>query len=371
MINPILKNKTLHNILVKIADKNYAGTVQKMVNHIFNSPKILQLHINTQGNFNCEYCYINNRNVETLSLSEIFDLIDQAKKLGIKFIDLLGGEPFMHPNFLEIIQYIYKKGVYVTIFTNGSFLNIEFLHNLKPFKNFLTLVVKYDHKKSYSKQTNTRNLFKKIKKNIKKYTDEGFKVITFTVVTQKNINHINDIIKESIGLGALPMFERYMPVKDSKTNHLLEIKKEEWADVLDQVYELYKPYRAVIKGLAFLKGGVCSCYQNSICVTADGYILPCPETPFELNLGNVKEKPLKKIWKDSSSIRNNWNKIPLECSHCKSKYLCRGGCKAYTYIKNKEFNKKDPLCNADIPSTYTHCVYSLVRIFNKDKLIKQ
>ncbi len=57
---------------------------------------------------------------EQLGLSELCGIIDQVAEFSTGMIYVWGGEPFLHPDFLEFIAYIRSKGLYCSINTNGT-----------------------------------------------------------------------------------------------------------------------------------------------------------------------------------------------------------------------------------------------------------
>jgi len=44
-----------------------------------------------------------------------------------------GGEPFLRKDILKILEYLHKKGMMITISTNGSLLNNEILKEAKNY----------------------------------------------------------------------------------------------------------------------------------------------------------------------------------------------------------------------------------------------
>ena len=50
-------------------------------------------------------------------------LISEAKAMGNSFFGILGGEPFMHPELLEILGA--HPDCYFQVFTNGQFITDE------------------------------------------------------------------------------------------------------------------------------------------------------------------------------------------------------------------------------------------------------
>ena len=82
-------------------------------------------------------------------------IIDEASDLNIKALTLGSrGEPTMHPNFSEMIEYINKKGNFleVKINTNASFLTEKLSHSiLKNNVHFLIISADHYEKKMYEK----------------------------------------------------------------------------------------------------------------------------------------------------------------------------------------------------------------------------
>ncbi len=343
-----------------------AQLIQNSYYSFFSYPKTMQLHINSECNYNCLYCYANNKEVKSLNTKKLLDLITQAKKLGVYNIDFLGGEPFLHKDFYKLLQYTSKQNISITIFTNGILINDEWIKKIKKLNTQVLLVIKYDYNaKIYNKLTGRKQNFTKVKKIIKKCVNAKIQVITFAVITKFNVNYVGRMINNSLKLGALPMFERYLPVKDKQINKKLEISKEEWEQVLISITDFYLGAKEIVEGVGYLSGGMCSCFGNNLSVMQDGIVKPCPETPSSLSVGNVNNNLLKDIWENFEKKRKEWLIIPKECKQCKNKYLCRGGCKAHTFIKYQNLKNKDPLCNSNMPTTYPHCIFSLVRFLKK------
>ena len=367
----IIKFNIVWNIISSLSAVPFiARLIQNTYYSFFSYPKTIQLHINTECNYNCLYCYANNKKLKTLKTEKLLDLIIQAKKLGVYNIDFLGGEPFLHKDFYKLLQYTSKQNIGITIFTNGLLINNEWIKKIKKLSTQVLLVIKDDYNaKIYNRLTGTKQNFTKIKNIIKRCVSAKIPVITFAVITKFNVNHVDSMISNSLKLGVLPMFERYLPVKDEKINKKLEISKEGWEQVLINITNLYLGIKETVEGVGYLSGGMCSCFGNNLSIMQDGVVKPCPETPSFLTVGNVNNNSLKDIWKNFEKKRKKWLIIPKECKQCKNKYLCRGGCKAHTFIKYKDLKYKDPLCNGDIPTTYPHCIFSLVRLLKKQNQI--
>lgn len=88
----------------------------------------INLHIIENCNFSCKYCFAHFRQDTLLRKSEWIRIIDNC--INSKMIDEInfaGGEPLIHPDFMDIVKYAIDRGVVCSFITNGSLLNEEWI----------------------------------------------------------------------------------------------------------------------------------------------------------------------------------------------------------------------------------------------------
>ena len=88
----------------------------KAATHGVSSDKgpVVAWNITQRCNFKCKHCYssaVLGSTDNELSTEEIYQIVDQFKKLKVPVILLSGGEPFMRDDLFEIIAYIRKAGI--------------------------------------------------------------------------------------------------------------------------------------------------------------------------------------------------------------------------------------------------------------------
>lgn len=84
----------------------------------------LRVSITYRCNLVCRYCYANGLETnfpEDMRLEDFLHLVVWAKKRGWKYIRLLGGEPTIHPHFIEMLDICYHNKMRVSIPTNNLF----------------------------------------------------------------------------------------------------------------------------------------------------------------------------------------------------------------------------------------------------------
>ena len=76
----------------------------------------------TLCNLRCTHCFIScspeNHSLEMMETSQIFQNLEEAKRLGVKEIYYTGGEPFIHRDFLEILERTLRDFP-TSVLTNG------------------------------------------------------------------------------------------------------------------------------------------------------------------------------------------------------------------------------------------------------------
>ena len=85
--------------------------------------RTLWLNTGTLCNIACENCYIEstptNDALQYLSLADALPFLDEAKAMGAAEIGITGGEPFMNPDILGIVEAALERGFEVLVLTNA------------------------------------------------------------------------------------------------------------------------------------------------------------------------------------------------------------------------------------------------------------
>ncbi|RKY33684.1 MAG: hypothetical protein DRP78_07275, partial [Candidatus Omnitrophota bacterium] len=136
-------NRIFHNLHPKKVNDFYLDILGVLdTNYAYKGPSFVQIDLTNNCNNNCIGCWCNSpllkdRRIsqivksQTLPLSVVKKLLDELALMGTKEIYLAGGgEPFMHPQILEIVKYIKAKGLRCYINTNFTLLNEDMVKSL-------------------------------------------------------------------------------------------------------------------------------------------------------------------------------------------------------------------------------------------------
>lgn len=85
------------------------------------APISVELHLTDNCNLKCPWCTDSalRQNMASLSREVVIQVLDYFAKQHVGVTVEGGGEPTIHPNFSELIDYAYEQGVHMGLITNG------------------------------------------------------------------------------------------------------------------------------------------------------------------------------------------------------------------------------------------------------------
>lgn len=102
-------------------------------------PPFLYISVINSCNLRCQGCWVDvAAKQQTIDLAAMNRLIRDAQAAGNSFFGIVGGEPFMHPQLLEILAQ--HPGCYFQVFTNGHFITDEVARELRRLGNVTPLI---------------------------------------------------------------------------------------------------------------------------------------------------------------------------------------------------------------------------------------
>jgi len=101
-------------------------------------PPFLYLSIINTCNLRCQGCWVDVQAKDAIDLEGLNRTILDAKKHGNAFFGILGGEPFLHPQLLDLLAA--HPDCYFQIFTNGQLITEKIAQRLKEIGNCTPLI---------------------------------------------------------------------------------------------------------------------------------------------------------------------------------------------------------------------------------------
>src|SRR5437588_177914 len=97
-------------------------------------PPFLYLSIINSCNLRCQGCWVDVEEKDAIDLDTLNRTITDAKRHGNAFFGILGGEPFMHPELLDLLAA--HPDCYFQLFSNGQFItrgvHYVWYHSYRP-----------------------------------------------------------------------------------------------------------------------------------------------------------------------------------------------------------------------------------------------
>ncbi|MBF0320979.1 MAG: radical SAM protein [Nitrospirae bacterium] len=295
-------------------------------------PQSIQLYLNLTCGYRCEFCF--NRGLSetgAIGPGEFSSLIGILKKIGVNSIDILGGEPTLHPHLPEFAAMINENNLSTTISTNGS--NIDMLRRIS---------------KAYAGEANIK-IGVSINDAVNMALDE------FIIECKPYV--------KSVATKAAPIPEaavRY--IGHAGINYYLIFMDAVVARDLQKTlpfYEYYDILNALKSANSGVEGVYCAGFlpdaENSRCpagstkmaVLPDGSVYPC-NLFFrygQFRLGNIYIDNFDTIWGNPvlSYFRQFKGNTCLQ-RDCKLFSRCRGGCPAVSYAIEGRLDAQEPRC---------------------------
>ena len=113
----------------------------------YSAPVKLFIDITDECNLKCKHCldeHLNSNNY--LDVDTIKMIADECSKLGIFNVKLGGGEPLLHPDFFEIVHIFREKDIFLSMSSNGYFVNAEVAKSLAENKVRTTISIEGSEK---------------------------------------------------------------------------------------------------------------------------------------------------------------------------------------------------------------------------------
>src|SRR6266542_3533787 len=102
-------------------------------------PPFLYVSIINTCNLRCQGCWVDVASKqETIKPAAMHKLVREAKAMGNVFFGIVGGEPFMHPQLLDMLAE--HPDCYFQVFTNGHFITDARARRMRQLGNVTPLI---------------------------------------------------------------------------------------------------------------------------------------------------------------------------------------------------------------------------------------
>ncbi len=313
----------------------------------------LELEFTKKCNLRCIYCYASAGGPldGELALDELVGVIEQGRQLGAKKIVLLGGgEPFLFPHVKDVIRHIHSLGLSQAVFTNGSLLTREICRFLSEYR--VKVAVKHNSFRPAVQDAlaGVVGAHRLINRGLDLLMESGYPgedrpLCIQSVICHQNMDEIERMWIWARERGITPYFEVLTNQGRARQNPHLALAPGEIQTVFQRLSEIDRErFGAGWIPRPPIAGFTCRRHLYSCLVNSQGFVQPC--TGVDLSVGNVREKPLATILRESRVIRDLrriYERVDSWCRACKFAGECYG-CRGNAYQATGNYLAADPAC---------------------------
>ncbi len=327
------------------------------------SPDIAVFEITNRCNLRCPHCASDSGDarVAELSLDQAVRVIHDLRDLGCQELALLGGEPFLRPDWYEIASAVKSAGIELQIITNGLLVTKALRRRILSLDP-QTFCVSLDGAtvKSYRKARGVDG-FGTCMSVLKDALADGFREVhAITTFNAKNLHDFDRFVDLFIDTPIVWQVQMAHKGGERFPEDLL-MSREDYRWLMAKVAAAceLRPrlkllqmddigYHPMTKQYARMclpwKG--CQAGRHVVGIRANGDVLPCLSLGSRFVYDNLLRRPLTEIWRDPNSFpgfRNTPESLTGKCKTCPHARTCRAGCHAMAMSLTQTLTE-NPFC---------------------------
>lgn len=317
----------------------------------------MQLYPTLRCNQHCSFCFNDGASTAgDLAPQEALNLLDILCALGIRDLDIMGGEPFLLPWMPSFLHAAIKENIRVNISTNGSFPGVlEEFGGLSPDRINVGVSLEGSTPETHNRLTCSDN-FEKALTSIATLVSLGLDPIVKTVVnrlTLQDIPSIIDLIKKRgvtrYYLIQMDVFSKTHPAGDIAPGFVEFVKFSAHTAAENTGIDIHTVHASCFEKHTLPEGVRCAGGVRKLCIMPDGTVYPCNlfhHFP-EFSLGNIFADNFTDIWMSPKlDFFRMSEKNTCGSSQCENHAACTGGCPSHGYFHSGDLNSTDIRCSS-------------------------
>jgi SynChlorMet cassette radical SAM/SPASM protein ScmF len=328
------------------------------------------LYATADCNQRCRHCWVEAGHEPTpragppLAPGELRRALEPARELGLEWVKVTGGEPFVRPDAIDLVEGLCADGLAVHVETNGTLLDDRLADRLAG-AGVAQVAVSLDGAvaPTHDGLRCQVGAFDRAVRAIERLVARGVAVQMLFTLTRENLDELDALLERGTALGVAAFkLNVLMPVGRGGALHdaglalpvprLLAVATDLAARAAALPYEVTTSLPLAFAPRAELtRGGGHRCpILSLVAVLADGRVAICglgSQRP-DLVVGDLSREPLPRIWRESPGLRELRAGLPARlrgiCGRCILRAACLGGCRAAACIVGGDLHAPFWLC---------------------------
>ena len=307
------------------------------------TPLAGNFELTARCNFDCKMCYVHlsaeeqRRRGRELTADEWLAIAETARSRGMLFLLLTGGEPLIRPDFRYLLTELKKMGLLVSVNSNGSLIDgdwLEFFRHEPPFRFNITL---YGGGNETYERLCGHPAFDKVTGNIRALKALGIDVKMNVSLTPYNAADMEAIHAAAEELGTPMQLATYMfpPIRRSEdmvgqNDRFTACQAAEYAVAWDKLRFEPEVFRQRAEAVS------CRAGRSAFWLNWQGDMTPCGMmTQPKFSVPQLGFDEAWRLTKEATAAI----RLPPECAVCASKHVCHA-CAAMCVTETGHFDVK-------------------------------
>jgi len=272
-----------------------------------------------------------------MPLHQVTAIIDDLSFKRFCRLDILGGEPLLHDNWRDIVRYAKKKKYIerIQLYTNASLVTESIAKDVHACGVDVAIVSLFSPDRATcnnNAQADTK--WDATLRGIRHLRAAGVETYIMVVLNKENVNSLEGFETLARENDVKLIYFSYIPQSAHDSSCVTDKKVRE--NVQKWIWERSRRFQQKVVRHLKKTHSVCKAFFESIAITVQGDLLPCPFS--DVVLGNVFKESFPEILKRGffSAAMRHFYQTPEECQTCSLLSLCGGGCKILQRLKNAE-----------------------------------
>lgn len=329
--------------------------------------KCVLIEITSNCNHGCLYCYNDIKKPLYMSLVEIEHILRQVAAYDVDTIILSGGEPLLHPNFIDIIHMIKRYGMNYALPTNGTRITEDIIDCFQSDNASVQISFDSINPEIYSKLRQTQD-YNFVINNIKNCLFKKIPLCIGIVLNKYSVVTLKETIEYFMHLGVQMFHVEEVVMVGQAVYSNIDLNIDNFYAVLQDLYFLETTYypqitidfieNIFLNMMGHISGkGYCNCMNgNAFQIDILGNVYSCKNHAGIPKYGNIFEDPLSTIALNIQ-CRDCYDKIP-DCQTCSYGAICKGLCRANSY---------EYYCSLNMPARRCHEMKEFLNYVMKEK----
>lgn len=346
-----------------VGQKLHEGSVRIIHNspvpNAYSAPFKIYLDITLACSLQCSFCLseAGRGQKASLSVTMIEKFAAENQELGVMYVKIGGGDPFLHPDFETIINLLRSAGCFLTISTNSAVVTPQVVDLLV--KARVRTSVSIEGMEAVNDSLRGLGHFRKALNALEIFKKGGVNVLLRTTLLRQNLDDVPELVKLARSRGVKIKFSYCRPAGRAVHNQTMLSSQDSprYFRVLEYLNSPeVLPHVLMDEGMMFsqpvevsqklLRGRMCGAANRSMHIDANGKVSPCVFFGPTFSFGKIyQDGTVRDFWQ--GKVGNKFQIVrairqPRECDNCSR--LCKNECPANRFYFWSNYDQQDPNC---------------------------